>query len=68
MQSAALAIHFQTMARYNANERLYTACAQLSPPLNTELYNDFAVLRDAREREDAPVKPPSLDMHRIIRP
>jgi uncharacterized damage-inducible protein DinB len=168
MQSAALAIHFQTMAQYNAvaNQRLYTACAQLpdadyrrerpgsfasvhrtlnhillgdrlwmdrftnpgvltTPALNTELYNDFGSLRVAREREDArivefmsaldesflqrevryvnsagkncadpaplllahffnhqthhraqiqmmlsqtPVKPPSLDMHRMIRP
>jgi uncharacterized damage-inducible protein DinB len=156
------------MARYNtsANERLYTACSQLSdaeyrrerpgsfrsvhltlnhillgdrlwmarftdsgasntPPLATELYSEFASLRTAREREDAriaefmkaldakflqaeiryvnnagrlcndpaplilahlfnhqthhraqiqmmlsqtPVNPPSLDMHRVIRP
>jgi uncharacterized damage-inducible protein DinB len=156
------------MARYNAgaNERLYTACSQLSdaeyrrerpgsfrsvhltlnhillgdrlwmarftdpgtsntPPLHTELYGEFGSLRAAREREDAriaefmnaldarfleaeisyvnsagrlcndpaplilahffnhqthhraqiqmmlsetPVNPPSLDMHRVIRP
>ncbi len=168
MQSTTLANHFQTMARYNAgaNQRLYTACSQLSdadyrrerpgafgsvhltlnhillgdrlwmarftepeiqttPPLRTELYDDFSSLRAAREREDAriqefmngleesflegeisyvnnagqlchdpaplilahvfnhqthhrgqiqimlsetPVSPPSLDMHRVIRP